>query len=59
MTNRFKSMPVGIDDESGVIESVILRPEARRAIVARTGGKRRFVERIDCSAIGRESRHDR
>src|SRR6185437_6411967 len=53
MTNRFETMPVGIDDEGGVVGSVVLRPETRRTIVARARGERRFVERIDRGAVGR------
>src|SRR5690242_11626830 len=53
MTNRFETMPVGIDDEGGVIGSVILRPETRRAVVARARGERDFVERIDRGSVGR------
>src|SRR6185437_7007395 len=53
MTHRFEPMPVGIDDEGGVIGNVILRPETRRAIVTRTGSKGRLVKRIDRGAVGR------
>ena len=53
MTNRFETMPIGIDDECGVVESVVLWPETRRAIVACARGECRFVERIDRGAVGR------
>ena len=39
--------PVRIEDEGGVIVRMVMRPQARRAMVAAAGGERRLVEGVD------------
>src|SRR5215472_11504645 len=46
-------MPIGIDDEGGVVMGVVVRAQPRPAVVARAGGERRLVERIDRGAVAR------
>src|SRR5690348_900633 len=47
VAHRLDPMSVGIDDEGGVVMGVVLRAEARLAVVAPPSGERRPMERVD------------
>src|SRR6516165_3187329 len=53
MADRFDAMPIGIDDEGGVVMSVVMRAKPRRAVVAGAGGKRGLVKRVDRGTVAR------
>src|SRR6478672_1192211 len=50
VTDRFDIVAVGIEDEGAVIIGMIMRPEARRAMVAAARFDRRRVEGVDQGA---------
>ena len=45
--HRLDPVAVGIDDEGRIVAHAIMRAQARRAVGAAAGGKRRRVERVD------------
>jgi hypothetical protein len=47
-------MPVGADDERGIVTRVIMRPGSRRAVILPSGGERSAVELIDLIARVRQ-----
>src|ERR1700745_1999146 len=51
MANRFDIVAVGIEHECAVVVGMIMRADARRAVVAATCPERGFVEGIDCRAV--------
>src|ERR1700746_449475 len=56
MADGLDIVAVGVADEGAVIVLVIMRPQARRAVVAPTRRDRRLVEGIDGGAVlGMES----
>jgi hypothetical protein len=51
----FDVVPVRVEDIGGVVAGVVLRPDARHAVVAGAGRERNVVEAIDgLSALGLE-----
>src|SRR5690349_4749636 len=56
MANRLDVVAVGVEHERPIIIRMIMRPQARRAIVLAAGGDRCAVERIDCRAVIRRNR---
>src|SRR5215468_11770212 len=53
MTDGFNVVAVGVKHEGAVVVGVIMRAQARRAIVASAGRERRLVERINrCAIVG-------
>ena len=53
MADGLDIVAVGIEDEGAVVVRVIMRPQARPAIVLAAGGKGGGMERIDLSAAAR------
>src|SRR5512142_74376 len=56
VAHRFDVVPVGPDDERRVVVGVIVRAQARRAVVLAAGGECRAVEVVDLLAIRRAER---
>src|SRR5574337_2188478 len=55
MTDRLDVVAVGVEHERAVIMFVIMRPQARLAVVAATCSERGLVERIDIGpGLGRK-----
>src|SRR5581483_7857747 len=53
MADGLDVVAVGVEHEGGVVIGMVMRAQARRAVVPRAGGDRRCVEGIDLGAVAR------
>ena len=53
MADGFDIVAVRVDDEGAVIVGVVVRADARRAVVLAAGSQRRRVEGVDLGAVSR------